>query len=181
MGASLAPWWVWCEGDVDGHAACRVGRVTGGRCPFRAEDLHHPFYPHVPVAPAPEQRKAEELFAIWVDAMAFRRAVNRKLKKHGATFTQWRFLLAAELLVEEVGDAVSQQDIGRRAGIDEKTASVLTWRLGRRDWLSVGLDGEGYAYRLSVTETGQAFLAETRGLILDAGLETWGRRLRAAG
>jgi DNA-binding MarR family transcriptional regulator len=99
--------------------------------------------------------------------------VNRKLKRRGGTFTQWRFLHAAELLVEELGDMVSQQEIGRRAGIDENTASALMQRLARKGWLSVGIGGPCNAYRLFVTDAGKAFLAVTRRLILAAGMETW--------
>lgn len=153
--------------------------MTGGRLPWTQEDFEPPQRRHVPIPPHAEQRRAEELFGLWVDATAFRRAVNRKLKRHGVTFSQWRFLLAAQLLVDEVGDMVSQQDIARRAGMDENTASVLTFRLARKGWLSVGIGGLRYAYRLFVTDDGKAVLSATRRLILDAGMETWGHRLRA--
>jgi DNA-binding MarR family transcriptional regulator len=111
--------------------------------------------------------------------MAFRRAVNRKLKQRGATFTQWRFLLAARLLANELGDKVSRQEIARRAGTDENTATVLMLRLARKGWLSVGIGGVRSAYRLFVTNKGKAVLAATLQLVLDAGMETCGHRLRA--
>lgn len=147
--------------------------MTGGRNPWKHVDLSSCYSQRVPVPPSAEQVKAEELFRLWVNATAFRRAVNRKLRRQGTTFTQWRFLHTTELLVEEVGDMVSQQDIGRRAGIDENTASTLMQRLARKGWLSVGIGGERNAYRLFVTDQGKALLAATRRLILAAGAETW--------
>jgi DNA-binding MarR family transcriptional regulator len=152
--------------------------MTGGRHQRRKIEIHHPYYPHVPKPPLPDEIRADTALELWTRAATFRRRVNRALKRHGLTLSGWRMLHAAARLVEEAGDMVSQLDISRRAGIDQNTVSVLTPRLADKGWLSWGPDCYDFAYRIFVTDEGKALLAATLGQVLAAAEETWGPSLR---
>ena len=125
----------------------------------------------------PVEKATDEVLELWARAAEFRRRVNRLLRTHGATLSQWRLLHAAERLVEETDEMVSQLEIARRAKMDANTASALTFRLGEKGWLSWGPDCYDFAYRIFVTDEGKALLAATRGLLLAAATEIWGMSL----
>lgn len=93
--------------------------------------------------------------------------MNALLRGHGVTFTQWRMIHAAEVMVRETGDMVSQLDIRRRARLDATTASRLTFQLGQEGWLDWGLDYYGYAFRIFATKKAALMLAETRPLVAE--------------
>jgi DNA-binding MarR family transcriptional regulator len=137
-------------------------------------EVCHSYYPHVPKPLLPEEKATEEVLERWARAAEFRRRVNRMLKARGATLSHWRMLHAAERLVEETGDVVSQLDIVRRAGMDANTVSALTFRLGEKGWLSWGPDCYDFAYRIFVTDEGKALLAATRPVVLAVAAEIWG-------
>jgi DNA-binding MarR family transcriptional regulator len=160
------------------HAACWCVGMTGGRHQRWKVEIHHPYYPPNPKPRLPDEIRADDALERWTQAAAFRRRVNRALKKHGLTLSGWRMLHAAARLVEEAGDMVSQLDISRRARIDQNTVSVLTFRLADKGWLSWGPDCYDFGYRIFVTEEGQALLDATRGQVLAAAAQTWGPSLR---
>jgi DNA-binding MarR family transcriptional regulator len=152
--------------------------MTGGRHQRWKLELGHAYYPHIPKPLLSDEKAAEEVLERWARAAKFRRRVNRVLKARGATLSQWRMLHAAERLVEETGEMVSQLDIARRAGMDANTVSALTFRLGEKGWLSWGTDCYDFAYRIFVTDEGKALLAATRPVVLAAAAEIWGMGLR---
>jgi hypothetical protein len=106
--------------------------MTGGRHERWRVETRHPFYLPRPRTLLQVEMATDEVLELWARAAEFRRRVNRLLRTHGATLSQWRMLHAAERLVEESDEMVSQLEIARRAKMDANTASALTFRLGER-------------------------------------------------
>ncbi len=96
-------------------------------------------------------------FQLWRSAMAWQRAVEAALGPSGLTHTQYLVLATVEQLMHEIQDAVSQQAIARRAGVDPVTTSRVLRALELRGLCSrgpcgvdtrelrVGISGEGLA------------------------------------
>lgn len=102
------------------------------------------------------------IVGVWLNAVRFRRLVSRVLRRYGLTFSQWRVLHAAERLIREVDEPVSQLAIARRVDGDEGTVSRVALKLMHEGFLDIGPDGWGWSYRVLVTIKGQQALESIR-------------------
>jgi DNA-binding MarR family transcriptional regulator len=102
-------------------------------------------------------RKAE-----WFAAMRWRRRIEATLREVRVTFTQWLVLTAAQELVEERRDAVSQKEIAARVELDEATISQVIRLLMLMDLVSIDIDMHAKATRVFLSDRGERILREYR-------------------
>lgn len=123
------------------------------------------------------QALAEEGFRAWRSAMRWQRTVDAALRPLGLTHTRYLVLAAAEQLVRELDDAVAQQGIAARAGLDKVTTSGLARRLEQQGLLDRGPDGvDARAWRVLVTRRGRDKLRRARPLVAAAALRFFSRQ-----
>jgi DNA-binding MarR family transcriptional regulator len=102
-------------------------------------------------------RKAE-----WFAVMRWRRRIEATLREVRVTFTQWLVLTAAQELVEERRDAVSQKEIAARVELDEATISQVIRLLMLMDLVSIDIDMHAKATRVFLSDRGERILREYR-------------------
>jgi DNA-binding MarR family transcriptional regulator len=114
--------------------------------------------------------RARAGFALWRDAMAWQRAVNRALKKLGLTHTQFLVLSALDAAFKRSGEAVTQAAIAEEAGLDKVTVSTVLKTLDSRSLISrdVGHD-DRRSWRIMITSSGERVLASAVPLAEEAG------------
>jgi DNA-binding MarR family transcriptional regulator len=95
----------------------------------------------------------------WRAAQRWRRQADAEIAAMGLTLTQWLVLEAAEALVRESGDAVSQKDVSVRVELDQMTVSQAMQVLDAKGLVSRGPSMDGPAYRIFVTPWGDALVA----------------------
>jgi DNA-binding MarR family transcriptional regulator len=117
-----------------------------------------------------EEEKLEALLARWLRAVQFRRKVERALRRKGLTFAQWRVLHAAQRLVLETNDAVSQRKIQQRTQSDANTISAVVKRLTAKGLVDWDLNDRDWSYRILVTEKGATLLEAASRLVLSVAL-----------
>src|SRR5215831_764349 len=71
-------------------------------------------------------------FALWRDAMAWQREVNRALRSSGLTHTQVLVLSALDSASRRTQEAISQSTIASAAGLDKVTVSAVVRALEAR-------------------------------------------------
>jgi DNA-binding MarR family transcriptional regulator len=113
--------------------------------------------------------------AAWLAAMRWRRAVDLELGSIDLTFTQWLVLDAADELVRETEDAVSQNAIAARTELDKMTISVVVRTLEKRGWVDRAPAVGRPALRVLLTAQGKRVVANGR-----AHAETASKRLQQA-
>jgi DNA-binding MarR family transcriptional regulator len=96
----------------------------------------------------------------WHMAMRWRQVVDKELKRLGLSFNEWLVLECTRVLVREFRDAVNQNQVAHRAGLDRMTVSRAMGMLDRRNLVSRGPDMYCTAYRVFVTEEGRALAAQ---------------------
>jgi len=133
------------------HVPCCGRGMTGGWRPFTDDDIWVCPMGHEEWQPTEADRRMDEVLAAWATAARFRRLALRALRRHRLTFSQWRVLQAADRLVREKDDAVSQLEIARRIESDEGTVSKVVARLmdrGCSTWAQMHGDGRiGSSFR----------------------------------
>jgi DNA-binding MarR family transcriptional regulator len=72
-------------------------------------------------------------------------------------------------MIRTVSEAVTQIDIARRADLDPSTVSYLMAILAERDLIDRAPDRFGTAWRILLTDQGQALLADTRTIAIRHG------------
>ena len=92
--------------------------------------------------------------------MRWQRSVENAVVESGLTFTQWLVLDATGQLIEETGDAVSQNDVARRLELDRMTISRVMRVLERKRLVSRGIDLTGRAWRVFLCEEAEALLRD---------------------
>jgi DNA-binding MarR family transcriptional regulator len=103
----------------------------------------------------------------WKRAMRWRQIVEKELKPLGLSFVEWLVLDATRHMVRRRGDAVSQNQVAERTGLDRMTVSRAMAVLDRQGFVSRGPDMYCIAYRVFATEEGRA-LADACSAIIEA-------------
>jgi DNA-binding MarR family transcriptional regulator len=96
---------------------------------------------------------------LWRAAMRWRRRAERALAAFDLTITQWFVLLAAQAVVEETGDATTQNAVAEWAELDRVTVSQVMRVLEQKGLVDRGPHAERIAYRLRVTPRGARVLS----------------------
>ena len=96
--------------------------------------------------------------ARWLSVMRWRRAVQRVLKPHRLNFTQWLVLDTTHRLIEEKGDAVSQNEVAARLEMSKMTVSHAMTALADKSLVSRGPDMHMPAWRIFVFDAGKEML-----------------------
>jgi DNA-binding MarR family transcriptional regulator len=108
-------------------------------------------------------------FALWRDAMAWQRAVNRALRSLGLTHTQVLVMSALDSASKGTEGAVSQSIIAREAGLDKVTVSAVVRSLEGRGLVDRGMtDGDARAWRVILTRKGAVALGAAVRLVEEA-------------
>lgn len=108
-------------------------------------------------------------FALWRDAMAWQREVNRALRTSGLTHTQVLVLSALDSASKGVEGAISQSTIAREAGLDKVTVSAVVRALEARGLVDRSITSEdARAWRVIVTRKGALALAAAVRLVEEA-------------
>jgi hypothetical protein len=144
--------------------------MTGGR---RREDEFEPLsFPRDAVRRSSEELELDEALMTWQRAAVFRREANRVLRAYEVSFEALRVIHAVDWLCREKDDCVSQLEVATHLDLAATSVSVHVWALGRRGFLSVGLDATGQCYRIFVDTKGEELLAVARSSLLLAARET---------
>jgi DNA-binding MarR family transcriptional regulator len=104
---------------------------------------------------------ARALIAIWMSATRARQRAEATLGRHNLSFPLWWVLYAADELICETSDAVSQRMISRRTGLDKATVSYLMGVLAERGLVDRGPEFGGTSYRIWLTKKGETLLAQS--------------------
>ena len=96
--------------------------------------------------------------ARWRSVMRWRRAVQRVLAPFHMTFTQWLVLDTTVQLIEEKGDAVSQNEVAARLEMSKMTVSHAMTTLANKGLVDRGPDMHMPAWRIFVFEAGKNML-----------------------
>jgi DNA-binding MarR family transcriptional regulator len=108
-------------------------------------------------------------FALWRQAMAWQREVNRALRSSGLTHTQLLVLSALDSASKSADDPVSQSVIARAAGLDKVTVSALIRALEARELVNRSItSGDARAWRVVLTRKGTLALASAARLVEQA-------------
>lgn len=91
--------------------------------------------------------------------MRWRRRAERGLAAFDLTITQWFVLLAAQAVVQETGDATTQNAVAEWAELDRVTVSQVVRVLEQKGLVGRGPHAERIAYRLRVTPRGARVLS----------------------
>ena len=95
----------------------------------------------------------------YLTAWRWRRNVERRLKSVGLTFPQWFVLDATHRLIQELKDAVNQNDVARSTELDRMTVSQVMTTLANQGHVDRDTEMIGRGYRILVTSRGQKTLA----------------------
>jgi hypothetical protein len=162
-----------------GTGSAAVGAVTGGRRRYTEADLYQferELRERRRLVLNADEAAADDAMAVWSRAARFRRCVQRELRPLDLTFAQWRFLDGIDRLVRERRDAASQQDLVRRAEMDENTASAIMARLRDKGFLCYDLDAWGVCYRILLSDKAKRALRAARRIVVKASVVLVGRK-----
>lgn len=115
-----------------------------------------------------DEQSLDAVIAAWLRAARFRRLAQVGLREQDLTFAQWRVLSAIDRLVREKEDAVSQLELATRTEMDANTTSAVVGKLMKKGLVSFDLDAWGSAYRLLLSDAGEAALGKGRQVVLRA-------------
>jgi len=132
--------------------------MTGGWRPFTEDDVYVCPMARRPKVILERDEETDAILGAWTRAVHFRRLAGRALCEWQLTFAQWVVLVSTERAVREAGDAVSQQAVAVRTGMDEAGLSKVMARLDKKAFVDIGPDGWGWSYRVIVTAKGRAAL-----------------------
>ncbi len=104
------------------------------------------------VTPGPRVRPVELHKAQWLVAARWRRRAALECKRAGLTFTEWLVIDALRELLEEINDAVSQNDLALRSGLRRGNICDLMPSLEKKNLVSRGPSATGRALRLFPTD-----------------------------
>lgn len=104
--------------------------------------------------PLPEGRASAEARCAWLAARRWQAIVERELNRFGLTFSEWLVLEAAEELINERCDAVSQEAVAGRTELNKMTVSHVMKTLESKGLVDRGPDLTGRAYRVFLTALG---------------------------
>ncbi len=108
-------------------------------------------------------------FALWREAMAWQREVNRVLRSSGLTHTQVLVLSALDAATKGDEGAASQSAIARAAGLDKVTVSAVVRALDARGLVDRNITlGDARAWRVIITRKGTLALATAVRLVEEA-------------
>ena len=100
--------------------------------------------------------------------MRWQRAVDQALRPLGLTHTKYLVLAATKAAIDETRDAVSQQAVAERAGLDRATTSDVMRSLDQHGLVARRSDGEdARQWRISVTSSGTSLLRTATPLVAD--------------
>lgn len=109
--------------------------------------------------------------------MRWQRSIDAALRPLGLTHTRFLVLDAAAQVYDERDDAVAQQDIAERAGLDRTTTSRIARRLEEDGLLDRGPDGVDARYwRVIVTGKGYELLRRAAPVVDGAAARFFARR-----
>lgn len=94
----------------------------------------------------------------WSAARRWRRRVEVVIADSGLKFFEWLVLDALRLLIEATDDAVIQNDLALHLELDRNTVSRAVTALAEAGYVSRGIDVTGRAWRLWLTDEGEAIL-----------------------
>ena len=122
--------------------------------------------------PAVLGKEATAGFALWREAMRWQRGVNAALRSVGLTHSQFLVLSSLERVCSQEGDAVSQRQVAREAGLDDATTSSVLSALEKRSLIDrAPADCDGRSWRVVVTTGGARMLRRTSPLVATAAVE----------
>jgi DNA-binding MarR family transcriptional regulator len=108
-------------------------------------------------------------FSLWREAMRWQRGINAALRPVGLTHTQFLVLSSLARAGRAAGDAVAQRTIAELAGLDESTTSGVLKTLEGRGLVDRSpTDGDGRAWRVVVSASGQKILRRSGPLVTAA-------------
>jgi DNA-binding MarR family transcriptional regulator len=108
-------------------------------------------------------------FSLWREAMRWQRGINAALRPVGLTHTQFLVLSSLARAGRAAGDAVAQRTIADLAGLDESTTSGVLKTLEGRGLVDRSpTDGDGRAWRVVVSASGQKILRRSGPLVTAA-------------
>jgi hypothetical protein len=106
----------------------------------------------------------------WRDARRFQAKAQKALAWTDMSFVEWLLLEALAELVQETGDAVSQQAVAARAGVSKVVASYWMSDMEQDCLLDRGLGEDTRSYLLLLSEEGIEALERCREALSQAGL-----------
>jgi DNA-binding MarR family transcriptional regulator len=108
-------------------------------------------------------------FALWRDAMAWQRRVNRGLRGLGLTHTQVLVLSALDSASKRAAEGVSQSSIAHVAGLDKVTVSAIVRALEAHGLVDRGVtSGDARAWNVVLTRKGRQALSSAVPLLEEA-------------
>jgi DNA-binding MarR family transcriptional regulator len=120
----------------------------------RMSQVEHPYYAHERPTPAP--RPTAGWRAAWREARRFQIDAQKAIGRHA--FYEWLLLETLQELLDETGDAVSQVEIAKRAGITKMMTSYwMTW-MDEHGLVDRAPSFDGRAYRILFGERGREVL-----------------------
>jgi len=110
-----------------------------------------------------QERAAEELIRIWMNAMRVRRVIEAELRVHDLAFALCWVLHTTHRLIHALDDdhAVSQRAVSQRTELDKSTMSYLMGVLAERGLVDRGQDPFDRSYRIALTRRGQRLLGQS--------------------
>jgi DNA-binding MarR family transcriptional regulator len=118
--------------------------------------MREAFHPYYAKRPEPAPRATAGLRKQWREACRFRVDVQKAIGRHA--FYEWLILETLQELLEEAGDAVSQIEIAKRAGLSKTKASYWMFWMEEHGLVSRGPSSDGRAYRIWLDQRGEEVL-----------------------
>lgn len=119
----------------------------------------------MPDHPLPTELLESPGYGLWLAANAWQRTVRAALDPLGVTQVQFAVLVAVQRLGED-GEPVTQADVCRFGSLDANMVSQVIRNLQRRGLLlRHPHPTDRRAYRLALTETGDALLQQGRAVL----------------
>lgn len=103
--------------------------------------------------------------ARWLATMRWRRRVETAIAPAKLTFTEWQVLEATHALIEQTGDAVSQNQVAAAVELDRRAVSRAMSALDRKQLVSRCPCFIGTSHRVFLTEEARCLLSERRAAV----------------
>jgi len=100
--------------------------------------------------------------ARWLEAMRWRRQVEKGLEAFELTLTRWLVLEATDELVGETKDAVNQSAVAARCELDRMTVSQVMRTLDEQGLINREPASSPPAYRIRLTPKGTKLCGKVR-------------------
>lgn len=121
--------------------------------------------------PAAEQSRATaRARKRWRDARAFQADVQLQLARERVPFAMWLLLETLQELLDETGDAVSQNALAERTGLTRHVTSYWMILMSEEGLIDRGPHPNIAAWRVILTELGERTLAACNQRLEAAGL-----------